>query len=42
MFVKDHHLFDWSGVVGIAGMSLMLVWFTGRNIARLYDEERLS
>ena len=40
--VKSHHLFDWGGAVGIAGMFLILVWFTGRNIARLYDEERLS
>lgn len=39
--VKDHHLFDFSGAVGIAGMSLILVWFTARNIMRLYDEERL-
>jgi phosphatidylglycerophosphate synthase len=40
--VKVHHLFDWGGAVGIAGMFLILVWFTGRNIARLYDEERVS
>jgi len=42
MVVKGNHLFDFGGAVGIAGMSAMLVWFTGRNIARLYDEERLS
>lgn len=40
--VKDHHLFDYGGAVGIAGMLLMLLWFTGHNIARLYDEERRS
>lgn len=41
MVVKGNHLFDFGGAVGIAGMSAMLVWFTGRNIVRLYDEERL-
>ena len=40
--VKDHHLFDYFGAVGIAGMSLILAWFTGCNILRLHDEERLS
>jgi archaetidylinositol phosphate synthase len=39
--VKDHHLFNVGGVVGIAGMSVVLVWFTARNIIRLYDKERL-
>jgi archaetidylinositol phosphate synthase len=39
--VKDHHLFDFGGAVGIAGMASILVWFTARNIMRLYDEERL-
>jgi phosphatidylglycerophosphate synthase len=42
IIVKDHHLFDYGGAVGIAGMSLVLVWFTVHNIARLYDQERLS
>ena len=41
MVVRDHHLFDVGGAVGIAGMSLILVWFSARNIVRLYDEERL-
>ena len=40
--VKGYRFFDWGGAVGIAGMFLVLVWFSGRNIARLYDEERLS
>jgi archaetidylinositol phosphate synthase len=35
-------LFDVGGAVGIAGMAAMLIWFTGRNVRRLYDEERLS
>ncbi|MGH9516708.1 MAG: CDP-alcohol phosphatidyltransferase family protein [Terriglobales bacterium] len=39
---KHHHLFDWAGAVGIAGMALVLGWFTSHNIARLYNEERLS
>jgi phosphatidylglycerophosphate synthase len=42
MVVKRHHLFDGGGTIGIAGMSVILVCFTGRNIARLYDQERLS
>src|SRR4051812_17541181 len=42
MVVKSYRLFDLGGAVGIAGMSLILFWFTGRNIMRLYDEERLS
>jgi len=40
--LHGHRLFDVGGAVGIAGMSSMLIWFTARNIARLYDEERLS
>jgi archaetidylinositol phosphate synthase len=41
MFVKDRHVFDFGGGVGIAGMFVILVWFTARNIMRLYDDERL-
>lgn len=37
-----YRLFDVGGVVGIAGMTAMLIWFTGRNVVRLYDEERIS
>jgi len=40
--VNGRHLLDFAGVVGIAGMSVVLVWFTARNIMRLYDEERLG
>ena len=36
-----YRLFDAGGAVGIVGMSAMLLWFTGRNIARLYNEERV-
>jgi archaetidylinositol phosphate synthase len=39
-----HHyrLFDVGGLFGIVGMSAMVIWFTARNIVRLYNEERLS
>jgi archaetidylinositol phosphate synthase len=40
--LHGYRLFNVGGAVGIAGMLAMLIWFTGRNIARLYDEERLS
>ena len=39
--INDYRIFDIGGAVGIAGMSLILVWFSARNVARLYDEERL-
>jgi archaetidylinositol phosphate synthase len=42
MVVKGYRLFDVGGAVGIVGMSLILLWFTGRNIMRLYDLERIS
>jgi archaetidylinositol phosphate synthase len=41
MVVRGYRLFDFAGAVGIAGMSVILACFTGRNIVRLYDEERL-
>jgi archaetidylinositol phosphate synthase len=37
-----YRLFDVGGVVGIIGMTAMLVFFTARNIRRLYNEERIS
>ena len=40
--LHGYRLFNVGGAVGIAGMLAMLIWFTGRNIARLYDEERIS
>jgi archaetidylinositol phosphate synthase len=36
-----YRLFDAGGAVGIAGMTVILVVFTGRNICRLYKEERI-
>ena len=35
-------LFDVGGIAGIVGMSAMLVFFTVRNIRRLYNEERIA
>jgi archaetidylinositol phosphate synthase len=41
--LKAHYrLFDIGGMVGLAGMCLMLIYFTARNAYRLYMEERLS
>jgi archaetidylinositol phosphate synthase len=37
-----YRLFDVGGLVGLAGMGLMLVVFTLQNTIRLYREERLS
>lgn len=39
--LHGRRLFDIGGSVGIAGMAAMLVWFTARNIVRLYREERI-
>lgn len=36
-----YRLFDLGGAIGIAGMAAMLVFFTAKNIARLYREERV-
>jgi phosphatidylglycerophosphate synthase len=36
-----YRLFDIGGVIGIAAMAAMLVFFTARNTLRLYCEERL-
>jgi len=35
-------LFDVGGVIGLAGMTVMVVFFTLQNTARLYREERIS
>ena len=34
-------LLDVGGAIGIAGMTVMLLFFTARNTLRLYDEERI-
>ena len=43
MVLKGHYrLFDVGGVIGLAGMAAMLVFFTARNTHRLYVEERIQ
>jgi archaetidylinositol phosphate synthase len=41
LFGREYRLFDVGGAIGLAGMSLMVV-FTLQNTARLYREERIS
>jgi phosphatidylglycerophosphate synthase len=36
-----YRLFDVGGAIGLAGMSLMVIFFTAKNTYRLYQEERL-
>ena len=38
----QYRLFDIGGVIGLAGMTLMLITFTLKNGHRLYQEERIS
>lgn len=40
--LQTFRLFDVGGSIGIAGMALMLVFFTAQNAARLYHEERIA
>src|SRR5262249_50193486 len=40
--LHGHHLFDVGGGFGIAAMSAMFVFFTAKNIRRLYGEERTA
>jgi phosphatidylglycerophosphate synthase len=40
--LHGYRLFDVGGAAGIMGMSAMLVFFTARNIRRLYNEERIA
>jgi archaetidylinositol phosphate synthase len=37
-----YKLFDVGGAIGLAGMALMVVFFTGQNTLRLYREERIA
>jgi archaetidylinositol phosphate synthase len=41
VFPQHSKLFDVGGAVGIVGMTAMLLFFTGKNIVRLYREERV-
>lgn len=38
---QHYRLFDVGGTIGLAGMTLMLIFFTARNARRLYREERI-
>jgi archaetidylinositol phosphate synthase len=40
--LHGRRLFDIGGAIGIAGMTAMVIFFTARNIARLYREERIQ
>src|SRR5579863_2238824 len=42
LFGSEYRLFDVGGAIGLAGMSLMLVFFTIENTFRLYREERIA
>jgi hypothetical protein len=35
-------LFDLGGTIGLAGMAMMLVFFTAQNTVRLYREDRVG
>lgn len=39
--LHGYRLFDVGGAIGITGMAAMLMWFTVRNMLRLYCEERI-
>jgi archaetidylinositol phosphate synthase len=41
IFHGHYRLFDVGGMVGLIGMTVMLIFFTARNIRRLYLEERI-
>ena len=41
VLARRFRLFDIGGAIAIVGMATMLVFFTARNIVRLYREERL-
>ncbi len=42
LFGAQYRLFDVGGVIGLAGMTVMLVFFTMQNSVRLYREERIQ
>ena len=42
LFGRQYRLFDVGGAIGLAGMTLMLVFFTVQNTMRLYRAERIS
>jgi archaetidylinositol phosphate synthase len=42
LFGRQYRLFDVSGAIGLAGMTLMVLFFTLQNSIRLYREERIQ
>jgi hypothetical protein len=38
----QYKLFDFGGAIGIAGMAAMLIFFTVKNVIRLYNQERIA
>ena len=38
----QYRLFDVGGAIGLAGMALIVVFFTGQNTLRLYRQERIA
>jgi phosphatidylglycerophosphate synthase len=42
LFGGYYKLFDVGGAIGLAGMGVMVVFFTAQNTARLYREERIA
>jgi archaetidylinositol phosphate synthase len=41
LFSESYRLFDVGGAIGLAGMAVILVFFTVQNTVRLYREERI-
>jgi archaetidylinositol phosphate synthase len=41
LFGAQYRLFDVGGTIGLAGMSVMIIFFTARNAIRLYREEKI-
>ena len=41
LFGGSFRLFDIGGAIGLAGMSLMVIFFTIKNTKRLYEEETI-
>jgi archaetidylinositol phosphate synthase len=42
LFGREFRIFDAGGMIGIAGMGLMLIWSALRHTRQLYEAERLS
>lgn len=42
LFGRTYRLFDVGGAIGLAGMAIMVVFFTAQNTMRLYREERIA